>query len=98
MSIARDQLIDQRQIWPTEQIRIELSPFRGQTYIGVRKWYASGADYLPGKGLNVHVRHLPWLLKALRAAETAALEAGALDEECYELVGLPLPRELGGAA
>jgi hypothetical protein len=81
------------------ELRVELQPYRAQTYLSARKWYRSqNGQWLPGKGLSVHVTMVPMLRAALERAEREALVSGLLDEESYEGAGLPLPPELLGAA
>jgi len=95
-----EKLIDARELFPGEELRVALSPYRGQVYFGARRWFLppEGEDWRPGKGLSVHVRYLPWLRRAILEAEREALSGGELQEQDYELAGLPLPPELGGEA
>jgi hypothetical protein len=84
-----------RQLLSGEELRVEVSPYRAQHYISLRRWYlADDGEYRPGKGLSVHVVHVPFLRAALERAEAEMLAAGLLDEVAYESVGLPLPAEL----
>jgi hypothetical protein len=93
------QLIDSRLTRQdgSEEVRVEVSRYRGHDYINIRKWWR-GPDgtFLPGKGATLRITMLPWLRKAIEAAEGRALELGALAEEDFELAGLPLPPELTG--
>jgi hypothetical protein len=80
------------------ELRVELQPYRAQTYLSARKWYrGDNGAWLPGKGLSVHVTMVPLLRDALQRAEREALASGLLDEESYQSAGLTLPAELGGA-
>jgi hypothetical protein len=92
-------LIDARDLANGEELRIELSPYRAKTYLNIRRWYrpAPGAAYQPGKGISLNPALLPWLRRALDEAERVALDAGLIDEEAYEALGLELPAALTGA-
>ena len=91
-------LIDARAIrGGREELRIELSEYRGFTYVGLRRWYRDEAgDWKPGKGLSVTADLIPWLRVGLEQAECRALELNLLDEESYESAGLALPVALTG--
>jgi hypothetical protein len=78
-----------------EELRVELVEYRGQTYVGIRRWYRRpGGPWSPGKGANLRIGFLPWLRAALETAEGRALELGALAEEDFELAGRPIPPEI----
>lgn len=34
-------------------IRVEVSEFKGKKYIGIRKWYEKDGKMLPGKGISM---------------------------------------------
>ncbi len=91
-------LIDSRDLPRGEELRVELSDYRGFTYIGLRRWYRNGDGFAPGKGLSMRATMIPWLRRVLEQAEARALELGLLDEESYEACGLPVPAEITGAA
>ena len=77
--IERDVLVATRQVWPDQQLRVHLRPYRGQTYISVQRYYDAGDEYKPGRGgCNVNLRHLAWLIDALHVAETEARSHGLL--------------------
>jgi hypothetical protein len=90
-------LIGSHELPRGEELRCEISEFRGRQYLGIRKWYDSRGTLMPGKGISVPIALLPRVRAWLERAEGAALAAGLIDEEAYESAGLPLPRELGGA-
>ena len=66
----------------TEEIRIELSEFRGHDLINIRVWTDprdGGAERIPTKaGIACNVRLLPELIEALQKAEGAARKVGLL--------------------
>jgi Transcriptional Coactivator p15 (PC4) len=69
--------------WPKgggDVVRVELSQYRGHDMVGVRVWRpCRGGDDQPLKnGVNLTVKHLPKLIKALRRARKKAVEAGLL--------------------
>ena len=96
--MAGPTLIDARLIRSgREELRVELSDYRGHTYIGLRRWYRDPAGaWKPGKGLSVNADLIPFLHAAIEAAEVRALELNLLDEESYEAAGLALPPALTG--
>lgn len=93
-----DTLIDSVALRAGEELRVMLSPYRGQTYLHLRRWYRDGEVWKPGKGLAVRIDMLPWLLGALRTTEAELLRAGRLEREDFEAHGLPVPPELDAAA
>jgi Transcriptional Coactivator p15 (PC4) len=66
----------------TEEIRIELSEFRGHDLVNLRIWADprdGGAERVPTKaGVCCRVALLPELIEALRQAEAEARRAGLL--------------------
>ena len=90
------ELIDARDLRAGEELRISIEPYRGHTYLSIRRWWKDGNVWKPGKGATLRIGVLPWLRRALEAAERRALELGVLAEEDFELAGRPLPPELGG--
>jgi hypothetical protein len=93
-----DALIARTPLRAGEELRVTMNAFRGQQYIHARRYYEKDGRWLPGKGLAVRVDLLPWLLDALRYAESAGLDAGLLELEDYEGHGLTLPSALEEAA
>jgi hypothetical protein len=91
--IRGDVLISSTPLRAGEEVRVTLSPYRGQTYLHARRYYLDGAVWKPGKGLAVRVDILPWLLHALRTTEAEALREGLLFPEDYDNAGLPAPEE-----
>jgi hypothetical protein len=91
--IRGDVLIDSMTMRAGEEVRVTLSPYRGQCYLHARRYYLDGAAWKPGKGLAVRVDVLPWLLRALRTTEAAALREGLLFPEDYDNPNLPAPEE-----
>jgi len=90
-------LIDARPLFGgREELRVCLEAYRGVTRLHLRRWYRDGDVWKPGKGLAVTPDAIPWLRAKLAEAEAAALEAGLIPEEAYELLGEPLPAELVG--
>ena len=98
MSGRQPLLLDAKALPRGEELRIELSDYRGFTYIGLRKWYRNGEGWAPGKGLSLRATMIPYLRQALEHAEAEALRLGLLDEEAYESCGLPIPPEILGEA
>lgn len=92
--LSREVVIDARPLLAGEELRVVLSPYRGQCYVHVRRYYRDGAVMKPGKGASCRIDHLPWLLHTLRTAEAEALREGLLDEEAYESIGQAVPAEL----
>ena len=90
-----ENLIDRKSLPRGEELRVALEPYRGRHYLSVRRWWLDGTELKPGKGVNMHVADLPWLLRALRLAEQAAIEKGLLDLCDYEVIGAAIPPELG---
>jgi hypothetical protein len=76
--IDRAALIAAVRTWPGEEIRIEFRPYRGQTYVHVKRWHLESGAWIPRAGFGVSVRHLPALAAALAAAEAVAREEGAV--------------------
>jgi hypothetical protein len=93
-----DALIARTPLRAGEELRVTMNEFRGQQYIHARRYYEKDGRWLPGKGLAVRVDLLPWLLDALRCAESAAMDVGLLELEDYEAHGLTLPPALEEAA
>jgi hypothetical protein len=93
-----DALIAKTPLRAGEDLRVTMNEYRGQQYIHARRYYEKDARMLPGKGLAIRVDLLPWLLDALRSAESAALTAGLLELEDYEAHGLRPPLSLEDAA
>jgi hypothetical protein len=91
--IQRDTLINSTPLRAGEELRVTLSPYRGQCYLHARRYYRDGEVWKPGKGLAVRVDMLPWLLAALHTTEAEALRSGLLFPEDYENAGLPAPEE-----
>ncbi|HUF69819.1 MAG TPA: transcriptional coactivator p15/PC4 family protein [Longimicrobiales bacterium] len=97
--VQTDGLIDARLIrGGREELRVELSDYRGHTYIGLRRWYQDGDEWKPGKGLSVSVDQIPFLRRAIVEAEQRAIALGALDPEAYEAINEPVPAEVFEAA
>lgn len=92
-ALKSEALIASMQLRHGEELRVMLSPYRGQTYLHIRRWYQEDGRWKPGKGASARVDVLPWLLNALRTTEATALEEGVLLPEDYENVGLPAPEE-----
>lgn len=68
----------------SEEVRVELSNFKGHDLVGVRVYAMSNAsgDQVPTrKGLTLNVRLLPTLIEGLQAAETEASAAGLLPKK-----------------
>jgi transcriptional coactivator p15 (PC4) len=61
-------------------IRVELTSYRGHDMISIRTWRLGpgGEDQPLKNGINLTVKHLPKLVKALRRARKKATEAGLL--------------------
>jgi hypothetical protein len=89
--IARDVLIASTPLRAGEELRVMLSPYRGQCYLHCRRWYQDTGVWKPGKGLAVRVDMLPFLLHALHVTESSALEEGLLFSEDYSNLNLPAP-------
>lgn len=77
-----------------EELRVDLSSFRGQQYVHARRWYMDGTTWRPGKGLACRIDLLPWLLNALGLAQEAGMEAGLLELEDWTHHGLEPPGAL----
>lgn len=98
--MAQDpKVIDAWTVRHGEEMRVLLQGYRGKTYLHVRRFYQDehGA-WQPGKGATLAPEDLPRLRRAVLAAERAALEAGLIPEEAYELLDEPLPAVLLGEA
>jgi hypothetical protein len=93
-----DALIAKTPLRAGEELHVTLTAFRGQQYVHARRYYEQDGRWHPGKGLATRADLLPWLLEALRCAESAALEAGLLELEDYEAHGLKPPAALVEAA
>jgi hypothetical protein len=93
-----DALIARTPLRAGEELRVAMSAYRGQQYVHARRYYEKDGRMHPGKGLAIRVDLLPWLLDALRCAESAALDAGLLELEDYEAHGLTPPVALEEAA
>ena len=54
-----------------EEIRVELSEYKGQTYLNIRAWIENdNNEFVPTKkGLTINVELFPELLEALKKAE-----------------------------
>lgn len=82
-----------------EALRVYLDEYRGRHSLHVRRFYpADDGELLPGKGAAIPAHLIPFVCQAIVQAEQAALEAGLLSEEDFELAGRPLPELLGGEA
>jgi hypothetical protein len=95
-----DAVIDARTLHNGDELRITIGPYRGFSYINVRRWYQppDSKVWSPGKGVTLRTELIPWLRAALERAEQHALDARLLDEESYESCGLPLPDALTRSA
>ena len=63
-----------------EEIRIDLTEYRGHDLIDCRTYANNGVDFIPTKkGITLSISHLPALIKGLRLAESEARECGLLD-------------------
>jgi hypothetical protein len=63
------------------EIRVALSEYRGQQLVDIRTFLAFTEAKVPmatKKGISLGVRHLPALVKALKAAEMMARELGLI--------------------
>lgn len=82
-----------------EALRVYLDEYRGRHSLHVRRFYQGDDGELhPGKGAAIPAHLIPFVRQAIIQAEQAALEAGLLSEEDFELAGRPLPAALGGEA
>lgn len=64
-----------------EQVRIELTEFKGYDLVGVRVYAQTESGYTPTKkGITVSVKILPELVEALKKAQAAAVKAGLIDK------------------
>ena len=64
-----------------DEIRVEVSEFKGYDLVGIRIWteLENSKDKVPTKrGISVNVRLLPELREALEKTEREAREAGLL--------------------
>jgi hypothetical protein len=63
-------------------VRVELTKYRGHDMISVRVWRPcrGGEDQPLKNGINLMIKHLPKLAKALRRAKKTAVKAELLDE------------------
>lgn len=65
-----------------EEIRVDLSEFRGHDLVSLRVWtdpLGPGSERIPTKaGIACNVALIPELIEALRRAEAAARQAGLL--------------------
>ena len=59
-----------------EEIRVELSEYKGQTYLNIRAWIkGDNGEYLPTrKGITLNIEHFQSLLEALKKVETCLNE------------------------
>lgn len=92
--MTRDVLIGSTPLRAGEELRVMLSPYRGQCYLHARRWYRDGEQWRPGKGLAVRVDMLPWLLATLHTTEDAARREGLLELEDWTEHGLTPPDEV----
>jgi transcriptional coactivator p15 (PC4) len=79
---GKAKLIDQWSKGNGDVIRVELIKYRGHDMISVRVWRPcrGGEDQPLKNGINLTIKHLPKLAKALRKAQKTAVEAELLDE------------------
>jgi hypothetical protein len=62
-----------------EQVRIELTEFKGYDLLAVRVYAKTDSGFIATKkGITVNVKLLPDLVNALQKAEAAAIQAGLI--------------------
>ena len=56
-----------------EEIRVELSEYKGQTYLNVRAWVkGDNGEFLPTrKGITLNIELIPDLIEALKKARAS---------------------------
>jgi hypothetical protein len=79
----KSELVDQWAKGAGDVVRVELTEFQGHDMISMRVWRPRGnGKYQPLRnGINLTVKHLPKLIKALRRARKKVVDAGLLPEK-----------------
>jgi hypothetical protein len=80
---ARPVIIDQWELNSRESLRVELHEFKGVQIIGIRKWFATanGAMAAGKDGINLNLKHLPRLAKAVSDALSKARMNGLISAD-----------------
>lgn len=88
------EIIGRTSLNATEEVRVGMDEWKGRTVVHARRYYRSGSEWHPGKGLALPPELLPWLVDALQRTLAECIRTGATLPEDFSDYGLPAPPEL----